>query len=343
MDKCSSPGSCTDGDCTAPEIVVVGRSQDEEMSFLVGEEITLRLESSTSGTTYSDFTWSVPQDAFKEWIYTDNEEDEEENNKLPTKVLRLGQEDPLGKDLHRGTCIFNCTSPGSKSVSVRCKIDNGEKIGTYVTFNKSITVVRPSSSITPLSLGQTQIVLGGALLQLATEADVRRKGVELQGAVQMPPDQPAGKWAWLQLVTPSRSCRKNSTNTVINHPLNGQSGLDQNFPYLPHNDPRPGERSTNETHVFYDAPTTGLYPSFSRATVNDSFVLYLMFKPSGENSKYVPIRKYSWNWTANATGNEETGQWTTAPSPAVENGQEETSDHPSWDKVIKSTTPPTEP
>jgi hypothetical protein len=71
--------------------------------------------------------------------------------------------------------------------------------------------------------------------------------------------------------------------------------------------------------------------------MHESFVMYLMFMPPGDDSRYVPLRSISWSWWITAFYDSNTGTWST---PDAMRGQEalpseETSKHPEWDDLAQ--------
>lgn len=64
--------------------------------------------------------------------------------------------------------------------------------------------------------------------------------------------------------------------------------------------------------------------------VRDFFQTYLMFRPDGLESRYVPLRKINWNWCGKAS---ETNNWTVVADPIseVDAASVEIDQHPEWD------------
>ncbi len=93
------------------------------------------------------------------------------------------------------------------------------------------------------------------------------------------------------------------------------SGLDTVFPY-----PRFRPPGTS------DSPGVPVLPDAAAVTVDWSFTMYLMFKPTG--GIYVPIRKIGWGWNAAATRNVTWGSPTGAPY--VDANDTDATNHPQW-------------
>ena len=68
----------------------------------------------------------------------------------------------------------------------------------------------------------------------------------------------------------------------------------------------------------------------STIEITESFQTYLMFRPAGTASRYVPLRKINWNWGGKATA---TDNWTNVTDPVSVADAEgaETNQHPEWD------------
>ena len=94
----------------------------------------------------------------------------------------------------------------------------------------------------------------------------------------------SGSTEWLQVATPLRRRQLNSGSWER---WTG-SGLDTTYPY-----------STDP--LTSDSPSEHLTSSFLQDTADDSFEMWLMFKPSGTGAIWVPLRKTSWSWSGSAS------------------------------------------
>lgn len=58
-----------------------------------------------------------------------------------------------------------------------------------------------------------------------------------------------------------------------------------------------------------DSPGLTLFGNYKQATAKDDFTMWLMFKPSGDGSIWVPLRKTNWSWYGSAVRDHKTGTW----------------------------------
>jgi hypothetical protein len=77
--------------------------------------------------------------------------------------------------------------------------------------------------------------------------------------------------------------------------------------------------------TFQDAPGVAVSNGQLRQIVQDQFTTWYMFRPSGADSIYVPLRKFDWLWSADYARNPTNNQWTrtsasvSVSNPAVQN------------------------
>lgn len=127
----------------------------------------------------------------------------------------------------------------------------------------------------------------------------------------------SGNTTWVQLAD---SLRRRQLNAGSWERWAG-AGLDNTFPYNP-------STSTN------DSPSTPLTNDLLQKTVNDSYEMWLMFKPSGTGSIWVPLRKVSWNWSGAASRSGTT--WTlNSSSNSVNPADPDSTSHPMWTRNVK--------
>ena len=79
------------------------------------------------------------------------------------------------------------------------------------------------------------------------------------------------------------------------------------------------------------------YDGWNTASESDKFETWVMYKPNGANSVWVPLQKYSWSWSC--TTKWQNNQWTQTaafPADATQDPHykpDDTKDAPSWDLV----------
>jgi len=106
-----------------------------------------------------------------------------------------------------------------------------------------------------------------------------------------------GSTEWIQMVNSNRTFQPNVGSQVV---LTA-NGLDTTYPYS-------FDNSTS------DSPGTAFSAcDVTSATTNDSFTMWLMFKPdvsSGSTAIWVLLRAVSWSWTGDASRTAGTCSWT---------------------------------
>lgn len=116
---------------------------------------------------------------------------------------------------------------------------------------------------------------------------------------------------------------------------NGKEGLDTTYPYEPAPyDSYPGGYPLGATnHTEGDKPQVpfGHLGGTAIDISNESFRLWIMFLPPGEESRYVPTKMLSWNYSVSAALNGTTGLWAVVGTPSQSvTPATITYDHPIW-------------
>lgn len=167
------------------------------------------------------------------------------------------------------------------------------------------------------------------------------EGVDFEGSVTLPPGSITGKWNWVQLITPFRLLIDHSGNIIPNS-KNGLTLLDTTYPYWP----RPagtypgtevGSYMAGSTGITGDSPNVDLLPLLSSVTIGHQFSMYLMFKPDGLQSRYVPMSSINWSWNAVATNNGTITQpsWIVPQVDPTVGAAIEQFTHPTWTGNVK--------
>jgi hypothetical protein len=270
---------------------------------LPGQKINLKLDTSTlpQGTTVTDHKWSVTGGKFKDYTAS----------KAKDEKTSLEQADFDQEVLH-----FYWSQPGSQTVTLNCKIN-----GAATTVRTQINVVEPTSSITA---GVGIVVLNGDTVELTGS----RSGIVFQGRV----DSLAatfgaeGEWNYVQLINNKEyAIHNNGTRYQSNH--FGQLVLDTDYPY-------DAGGATGQNTETDDAPITQFGDWCKGAGTVEDFKMYLMFKPPGTNTKWVPLKVLDWYWKYDAT--KTNGVWSLDPSKDAGATSPGTSTHfhPEWDANV---------
>lgn len=151
-------------------------------------------------------------------------------------------------------------------------------------------------------------------------------GIVFNASVAVPSGFSEGSWCYAQVVS---AAIDGTTPEGAFHNTNRAQALDA-FPYLY----SPDVYSTPNSETTHDSPSVSL-EGLTSITLDYSFIMYLMFRPPGSDSKYIPLRKLSWVMRAGATKNGEAwaliGTNSLTPSPLV---AQETTTCPQWNGNI---------
>jgi hypothetical protein len=133
---------------------------------------------------------------------------------------------------------------------------------------------------------------------------------EMRGIVQVPAQFPQGVWAVAQIIQPRRE-RTLSDGTVQRNRHYGQWLLDEGpFPSYPFMGALPTGIYSRWFDVA-DSPGTGnldqqvlhngANTTITHVSAADEFDDYVLFKPAGDGSAWVPLKKIHWHWRGAAT------------------------------------------
>jgi hypothetical protein len=106
-----------------------------------------------------------------------------------------------------------------------------------------------------------------------------------------------GDIQWVQLIKPKRVHKKANGDVLTT--ASASLVLDHEYPYA------------RNKFEFNDSPGSEC-DGFIETSVDDSFETWFMWKPSGTDSIYVPLAKFTWDWGGTATQNN--GAWPAAPA-----------------------------
>jgi hypothetical protein len=67
---------------------------------------------------------------------------------------------------------------------------------------------------------------------------------------------------------------------------------------------------------------------YQQAKVDETFVMYLMYLPPGEDSRWVPVGKWTWYWKGEATLSE--GSWSLTGNDQGIGALSSDAEHTTW-------------
>jgi len=212
----------------------------------------------------------------------------------------------------KSTQFYWVDGADGRSVTVSCNV-NGIPCTDTVTFD----VKRPTAEIITKT-GEIEISTkqGPLMLHFGTPTAI---GITFKYTITFPTGC-TGTTQWVQLSYPTRTVIYNDQTAQIYY----GGGLDGTYPYS----------TCNPTN---DNPGTALTNQFYQVKAHDSYEMFLMFKPSGTNSIWVPLREVEWSWGADATRSE--AKWTIDAGTAHHTKDPQDTDstkHPEWTHNIKN-------
>lgn len=158
-------------------------------------------------------------------------------------------------------------------------------------------------------------------------------GITFNARVKVPAGFTEGSWHYVQIINPSRGYKVTATGKCFSIRTT-KTVVDTTYPYEPPPyDPdagSPGSYPTGDTfRIEKDHPSAGLPDDHNQAWGADIWETYIMFKPAGAASKWVPLRVVRWKWNYCCTNTE--GTWSLDEKGASASSWKSISDHPTWD------------
>ena len=148
----------------------------------------------------------------------------------------------------------------------------------------------------------------------------------LSGALQISDgDRSMGIFSYCQLVNVNLERFRN--NTLAGRiSTNGSIILDTLFPYGGH----------QSKPTIADAPSVLLESLYNKYTTSMAFKTWLIFKPTGSDSIWIPLRHFTWEWraTAEKDSNNEWHVTQRGESEGESVSSQPTSDHPTWSENV---------
>jgi len=292
-------------------------------NILIGQGCTPSI--SAGPCTLSNFNWSPGGDVFDQFQMAPDQSwghasfPSTDVYVTPTPTWRYL------KDTGSGTLPVLCTATASI---------NGQSIGT-VTASRDLTVFAPYYYFNH-NAGPTGIY--GSDVSTGTQSLVP-PGMSFVAAVGTPAlfsNAGTGQWLFVQII---------NTNHRQWYPLSflpttsgsGGVALDNEWPYKSIW-PADSTADISTPQKAEDSPDLLLNSNFNEFAIADTYQMYLMYVPPGNNSQYVPLHKLTWEWNASQVTENSNGSW---PSGAAGNVTVDSDvrcyDHPFWqDKYVNA-------
>ena len=128
-------------------------------------------------------------------------------------------------------------------------------------------------------------------LTFGTTVQTNTVGINFNATLSLPPGF-VGDTEWVQVVTVEQATRQRASDLKYDH-HNG-FGLDTQFPY-------PNDPPSNPLHTD-DTPDWNLTNGYIEYNVlSQDFEMWLLFRPAGDPTHWVPLRAVNWGWGGSAT------------------------------------------
>ena len=185
-------------------------------------------------------------------------------------------------------------------------------INTSTTFN-----VKKTTSTLTVTTGTIGVSDGALRYGTCTAGST---GIAFTSTLILPDVFNGNAEYWQQINSTLREKQKDDDSWIK---MDAKSVIDTFFPY-------PGYPNTD------DSPASSLPLSgFKKVTVADSFTMWLMFKPAGGDSIWVPLQSVNWSWSATAT-KDAAGSWQLDSSDKTNGSPIEPTAFPTWNGNITS-------
>lgn len=268
---------------------------------LPGQKVSVQLQlpALPAGVSISGFYWSASGVVFKDY---------QADNKTAHLITWV--------DRSSSSTEFYWADTGQKSVSVSYIVSDGTNSWTCES-SMIVQVVKP---ISLLAAVKRNVVLSAT----GNGAKIEAPGTGFTAYVASVADrfETEGQFQLVQRVQDGGLYTK--TNDQVMQGNHYQEWVLDTF-Y-----PAAGPALTGHVMTFADPPETPFQSDAKKHETHDHFEMYLMFKPPGIDTKWVPLKVIPWEWSFNAT--KAGGVWTlnsgdsSVPATGVV-----TSQHPRWD------------
>jgi len=284
MSGCSRPGRNAGGavqDCEGIEIFDRDTGAVVNQTFtakIVGKKVKLGVRTRPAGLAMTNIQWTVPDEKVKNYTQGVN---------TATKT------DLVDEDLHTATMDFYWINGGNKRVQVSADV-NGTTHRAWVGYNVHMPTGVTMTSVTGVvAVGDPGFPDGGTELHYGTNGT---PGIEWTLTCTAPADG-GGEIAGTQLTEGERTRTSNAGAEQV-HSTNGTWQLDTTVPYSA---AVPIAAEAEATWTSSDTPGTPLSAGYREKTVDESFRIYFMYKPSGADSIWVTLMRLDWAWTGETT------------------------------------------
>jgi hypothetical protein len=304
----------TQGQAQVPKVDINfngSRITGQTVDVIVGQEINLTTSVDPSGGTVTDSQWTVSggnSDRIANYVATFTNP-QSATSGIVTNLTAI----------NNSSVDFYWTSGGNGRTAQYSAKVNGKAVSAQVTFNVQRPVVRLSAATdASTNIGfDSDVQL--KILQLGDNGGT--PGLVFTRTITAMPSGFNGTMQWVQVFN-----HKNGALTLPNGQLTVNTcGLDDKYPY-------PLDPGSNQTDLkTSDTPGVRLPSGATQASTDYNATMWLLFRPAGTtgNRIWVPLRKVTWAWSANASFDGSTWNITSASDPHNLSSVD-TTNYPTW-------------
>jgi hypothetical protein len=303
----TSPSMQESASLTVYQIVIKRDGQPVTASnnkTITGERINLTAEILPSGTAGSNHSWTAQGSIIK--TYSPTPQNYQVGSTVPAQ-LNISNPDFIWVDGGNG-----------RRVAYSARV-NGQTFSAQVFFD----VARPTTQINATSTVQTATDTNSPSgnYEVHLGSGPSNPGIRFNRGNTTVPSPFTGTFQWVQVID-SLYINAYDSNGNNPGPLTKTLVLDQEYPY---------GTVTNEI----DSPGLGVACCSISIGYDTTFSMYLMFKPSGNQAEWVPLRKVTWRWAWTSLQNNSLWQTTVSTEPRNQNlTDSDTTSHPTWGSVF---------
>ena len=241
----------------------------------------------------SNFIWSWGGSAVEEWKASYN------SNGDPNSRTFIA---PVDYTTNPMTIMWHSGSPSGTSYTLRCIFRVNNKV---YTRSSTFKVFRPQVAVTSSILPTPTVTnlydnSGDWALHLGIRSSSALSGINFNYSnLNVPAGFQPGTLQWVQVI--KKTSRKSIDTSGGQVSIQAEDVLDTEYPYS----------SGNPT---YDSPVQGFTTIYTRSMADDSFKMYLMYRPTASRSTFFPrwvtLKTIAWGWKGDGqvTLNPTTGQ-----------------------------------
>ena len=274
---------------------------------LPGQRINLKpdFQSFPSGVAPSNYSWSINGMHFTSY-YATNEK---------------GQKSNLNEvDLTNERIRFYWSDPGIHEVTLSFLIN-----GVTRSVSNRVKIIKPESRLNA-NIGQVSfsglkdVELSGTIAGILFQAKVESVAAEFRSE---------GRWHFVQVLNSREKVITNADTFRFGNNY-GKWVVDSTYPYAQ-------GASTGENSLCDDSPISTMDNAYRRWITQDDFKMYLMFKPPGINTEWVPLKRIDWLWDWKTTKTDGIWSLDSGAKAEVLNDGVGVDDyiHPEWDGNYK--------